>query len=367
MVTLSSWPDTRRHGTLANQYCALYERALTARGITLGPPATISNDFLEAHRDTLDAIQIQWVPEQIWRVGTTSRWQELRRVLGLWSFLRLARAYGIKLIWTFHDVAPQERPCWVDRVGFRVLASQTDLCIVHDDWAARQFARKYPRSRADVRLMQHGNYDGVFPSGGPRDETLRQLGIDPSKRVLLCQGLLRPYKRFELAIEAAGLLGRDYHLIVAGPATDDGYVTALRTEAASAGNVTLLTESLPPQTVSDLFTACDCFLLPYQQITGSGAALTTATLGRAFVASNLPYFQRLAALEPDAVVLQEELSAPALAEAVRRFFAVPTGARHLAARRLADRVPWPQVVTPVIDWFEATFPGRLAPPPVSTR
>src|SRR3954462_2338734 len=110
MVTLSAWPDSQRQGAAGNQYCALYERALTSRGITVGPAAIISDEFLEANHDTLDVIQIQWVPEQIWRAGAASRWQELRRVVGLWSFLRLAHAFGLKVVWTFHDVAPQERP-----------------------------------------------------------------------------------------------------------------------------------------------------------------------------------------------------------------------------------------------------------------
>jgi glycosyltransferase involved in cell wall biosynthesis len=366
MVTLSSWPDTRRHGTIGNQYIALYERALAAHGIALGPAATISNRFLDAHHGQLDAIQIQWVPEQIWRAGATSAWQEFRRVIGLWSFLRLAHRYGMKVLWTFHDVAPQERPTWVDRLGFRALATHADLCIVHDGWAARQFREMYPRSRADVRLMEHGNYDGVFPAASPRAETLRRIGIDPSKRVLLCQGLVRPYKRFDLSLEAAELLGDGYHLIVAGAAPDQAYAHGLSERAARAGNVTLMIESLPAQLVSDLFAACDCYVLPYQQITGSGAALTTATLGRGFVASNLPYFQRIAAIEPDAVVLHHDMSAASVAAAVREFFARDPETRHRAARRIADRVPWTDVVMPVIDWFDATFPGRRpASPPVS--
>jgi beta-1,4-mannosyltransferase len=145
-----------------------------------------------------------------------------------------------------------------------------------------------------------------------------------------------------------------------GPAPDQRYAAELKAQAARTGRVTMIIESLPAQAVSDLFAACDCYLLPYQQITGSGAALTTATLGRGFVASNLPYFLQLQSSEPEAVVLHQELSGAAVAAAVREFFTIAPEIRHRAARRIAERVPWPQVVLPVVEWFEANFPGRLA-------
>ena len=54
--------------------------------------------------------------------------------------------------------------------------------------------------------MEHGNYDGVFPPAAERAETLARLGIPETKRVLLCQGLVRPYKRYDVAVDAVGSL-----------------------------------------------------------------------------------------------------------------------------------------------------------------
>ena len=355
MLMISSWPSN----DYENQYMTLYYRALREYGVVLGPPALIDDRFVRAHGNEIDVIQIQWTPEQIWRSRGTSVWAQARGVAGLRAYFRLAHSRGIKIVWTLHDAEPHEHRKWLDDLGYRVLSRQADLCIVHDAWAAEQFERRFGGNRNKVRIMEHGNYDGVFPPGRPREETLRDLCVDRSSRVLLCQGNIRPYKRYDLAIDVATRLGKGYHLIIAGGPPEPSFGAEVRRHAGTAQNVTLLLENQPAQTVSDLFTACDCFLLPYDKITGSGALLTAATLGRGVVASDLPYFRRITAPEPDAAVLFKPGSLRALEEGIREFFTKDVRRRHEASRRLADRVPWPKVVKPVVDWLTKTFPNRM--------
>lgn len=360
MITVSSWPNYASE----NQYLRLYHAALAGYDIRLGPPCEIRDDFLRQHAGAVDAIHIQWAPEQIWRARGQSLWGRARGLAGFWKYLRLARSLGIKVVWTLHDAEHHEGSGATDRLGYRLLARAADLCIVHDEAAADVFVSRFGGHRDRVRVMEHGNYDGAFPIAAPRADTLRKLAIDPARRVLLCQGNIRPYKRFDLAIAAASELGPAYHLIVAGHPLEPRFGDDLRRAAAGDSNVTLLLESQPEQTVSDLFAAADCFLLPYAKITGSGSLLTTATLGRGFVATDLPYFRRAVEQEPAAGELCPVGSAAGLTDAVRRFFAVPADRRHRAARGLADRVPWAEVVRPVVDWYRAAFPGRrpLTPP-----
>ncbi|VTR99805.1 Xanthan biosynthesis glycosyltransferase GumI OS=alpha proteobacterium JLT2015 GN=C725_2571 PE=4 SV=1: Glycos_transf_1 [Gemmata massiliana] len=354
MPIVSNWPNVR----IENRYLDLYYGALAAHGVTLGPGCEVRDDFLRAHAGTIDAIQFQWAPEQIWRCRGTSLWARARGLAGFWKYLRLARSLGIRIVWTLHDVEHHEGSGRLDELGYRLLARFADLCIVHDEWAADQFVRRFGGSRERVRVMEHGNYDGVFPAAASRAETLARFGIDPARRVLLCQGNIRPYKRFDLAIEAAKRLGAEYHLIVAGRPPDPAFADELRRTAAGTANVTLLLGSQSDQVVSDLFAAADCFLLPYAKITGSGSLLTTATLGRGFVASELPYFRAALAQEPDAGVCFPVGLVEGLCNAVRAFFAGDVPARHHAARRIADRVPWGEVVRPVTEWFHRTCPVR---------
>ncbi len=358
MITVSSWPNL----PCENRYLALYHAALAQYGITLGPPCVIQDDFLRANASRIDAIHIQWVPEQIWRCRGSSVWSRLHGLAGFWKYLRLAGSLGIRVLWTLHDVEHHEGSGWLDEYGYRLLARWADLCIVHDDWAAEQFVKRFRGARERVCVMEHGNYDGVFPAPAPRAETLARLGIDSARRVLLCQGNIRPYKRFALAIQVAARLGSQYHLIVAGRPPDPTFGDTLRKQAAGVENVSLILETQTDQEVSNLFAACDCFLLPYAKITGSGSLLTTATLGRGFVASVLPYFQQALKQEPEAGVCFSIDSPDGLADAVKQFFAGSVEARYRAARKLADRVPWSEVVRPVVAWFRHTFPDRFDSP-----
>jgi beta-1,4-mannosyltransferase len=122
--------------------------------------------------------------------------------------------------------------------------------------------------------------------------------------------------------------------------------------------VRLVLETVGDDVMSDLYAAADCVLLPYRWITGSGALLTALTLRRAVVASDLPFFRSELTDEPTAGVLVPRGDVAALANGVRAFFASDVGARHAAARRLADRLAWADVVKPVAERLRALCPLR---------
>ena len=353
-ITVSSWPAPGE-----NQYLQLYSAALGRHGVAAGPTAVFSDDWLRQTAGTVDAVHIQWTPERLWRNRGDAAVSRLRGLAGLWRYLRLARRLGVKVVWTLHDVERHEGNGRLDDAGYRLLARRADLTIVHDEWAADQFVRRLGGRPDRVCVMELGNYDGVFPPARPRADTLAALGVDPARRVLVGQGLVRPYKGFGLAVGAARALGPGYHLVVAGRPHEPAFGDDLRRAAAGAANVTLLLDGQTDQAVSDLIAAADCFLLPYTKITGSAALLTACTLGRGFVASDLPYFRRAVEREPQAGELFRPGDAAGLAAAVRRFFAGPADERHRAARRLADRAAWADAVRPVVDWYRKAFPGRV--------
>jgi glycosyltransferase involved in cell wall biosynthesis len=206
------------------------------------------------------------------------------------------------------------------------------------------------------------NYDGAFPHPRDRQATLAALGLQPDGHTLLCFGLARPYKGYELALQALRRLPPGYQLIVAGGVLDPAYEQTLRSVAAGQERVRLILRDVSDQESADLLHACDCVVLPYHRITGSGVLLSAFSMARGVIASDLPYFQAALAAEPEAAVLFARGDAADLARAVERYFAAPLSLRSTAARKVADRHAPDKVVRPFGEWLQRNLPDRLEKP-----
>jgi len=356
MIRVYTWPDVH---TAINPYLRLFYRALEPWQVVVAGRVPLDNATLRRAEAEVDVLHFHWGPFCLWRNRGGGYLRRLHGIIGLARLLSLARDLGKKIVWTIHDLESQDGCDFVDRRGYRLLASRADLCICHDEEAYRLSIRQLGCRPERLMVMAHGNYDGVYPVPRDRQATLAALGLEPGRPMLLCFGLARPYKGFELAIEALQQLPPTFQLVIAGSVLDPRYGELLRGKAADDPRVHLVFRELSDSELADLLEACDCVILPYRRITGSGALLSALSMARGVVASDLPYFRTTLAGEPDAGVLFR-LGDPAdLAAAVGRYFAEPIGNRHAAARRVADHLAWSKVVQPVGEWLQHTFPERV--------
>jgi beta-1,4-mannosyltransferase len=355
-----------------NRYNDLFYRALEPAGVAMVSEFDFSPDWLREHTSRIDALHLHW-PEKLWRSyrpnwmealhrrGIKGSWRLLcvsrswRKALGLLAlrrFLRGVQNEGLKLIWTAHNLEPHEDADWLDRVGYRMLATRADLVICHGPSARSAFAARY-RPRGRVVAIPHGNYDGGFPAPRDRDVVLRSLGLRDDRPIVACVGELRNYKGIDRACDAVDRLEGAVQLVVAGvpdPAFD---LDGLRRRIEGKPWITLWVQALSDQEFADVVSASEAVLLPYRTITGSGAVMAALTLGRGVVASDLPFFRETLAPQPDAGRLVAPPCAPeVLAVAIREYLDVPAAHRRTAARRLADQHAWSEVIRPVTAVFE---------------
>jgi glycosyltransferase involved in cell wall biosynthesis len=164
---------------------------------------------------------------------------------------------------------------------------------------------------------------------------------------------MRPYKGFDLAIEAMRLLDKRYRLVIAGPVTDQEYLNKMQELARGLPSVTILPRRIDDHELVRWLAAADCVLLPYRAITGSAALLGAVTAHRGVVASDLPFFHDTLSLSPGTGVLCEREDARALAEGIHQFFLMPPSDRCIAAARLSAMHDWLQIVEPIASWLKA--------------
>ena len=347
MIRIATYPDPAD----PNPYFARYYGALAPHGFTVTATATFSDDFLRRRGDEFDVLHIHWGHENSWRTRGPRALDRARGVAGLWRFLRLARRMGKVVVWTAHDLESHDTRYLADRFGNALLGRSADLVICHSEHTRRRLVHRYWGNPRTALVIPLGNYDGLYPAPRAPSDTSARYGLDPARRTLLAVGLVRQYKGFDTAIDAVRRLGSEYQLVVAGKVRNGWEAVAadLRARAADLPNVTLDLRHQDDQELADLHAAADCVLLPYRWVTGSGALLTSLTLGRAVVATDLPYFREALAADPLAGVLCRANEPAALAAAIRAFFATNVTARHTAARAAADRVPWVEVVKPVAE------------------
>ncbi len=152
----------------------------------------------------------------------------------------------------------------------------------------------------------------------PRDEARARLDLSTGVPVFLFSGLLRPYKGWDVLLEAFAEVKRalpDAVLLLAGEPWGEAKLLAGR---PAPPGVRLFLRFLPAEERGLLFDACDAVVCPYRHATGSGIAADAVAHGKPVIGSDVPGL---------AVVVEEGVSgllvppgdARALAAAMLRF------------------------------------------------
>jgi glycosyltransferase involved in cell wall biosynthesis len=356
MTHVVSYPDNDR-----NPYFALFYRTLEPYGVTVEYTNSVGNRMLHDAERPFDVLHFHWSLEQVWRWRNRGQLSEILGLLGWAKFLRLAKRAGVRIVWTTHELAPPEGGRWFDVLGYAMCAHAADLCICHSVHVRNLLVRRFFVDARKIMTIPIGTYYGTVPPPVGRGAASAEFGVSEKSKLLVCFGDLRPRKGIEVAIGAVQRLGEPYELVVAGStpmAVHRAWINKLERSCQTTPNIKMRIERLPDQLLSTLLGAADCVLLPYLQIFGSSALSLTLALGRGFVASDLPYFQEVLALEPKAGVLAKPGDPVDLAHAIEEFFSQSPDERHEAARRLGEKIAWDKLIPPIGDWFAREGPRR---------
>jgi len=203
------------------------------------------------------------------------------------SSLWLARRLGVAVVWTGHDLGPHEiaRPR-MGRFFWRLFITQVDLLISLSNGATELLRERYPRLvRVPVAVVPHGHYRQHYTALADPVLFRRQLGLD-DRPVLLCFGLIRPYKNVPGLIRAWRQLPAPRpQLVVVGRPIDSALESEIQQAADGEQDVHLVLDYARDEDVPSVFATADVVVMPYAAGTAlnSGAAHLSLSMGRPVV------------------------------------------------------------------------------------
>jgi glycosyltransferase involved in cell wall biosynthesis len=241
------------------------------------------------------------------------------------------------LVLTAHDVLPRE-PRRGQLGAQRRLYERVDAIVVHSDHGRARLVDGLGIDAAKVHVIEHGAFEHLTRVPGARPLPAPLAAVE--RPVVLCFGLLRPYKGVDVLLEAWRELRADAELWIVGMPRMD--LAALC--AAAPPSVRWVTRFVCDEELGAYFERADLVVLPYREIDQSGVLFTALAFGAPLLVSAVGGFTEVAAHGAAALVAPGD--AGALAGELRRLLAAPRAREALAAgarRAAAGRYSWDAV------------------------
>ena len=192
---------------------------------------------------------------------------------------------GRPLVITAHDLLPRERSA-LSRAARRRLYRRFDAVIVHSEHGRSRLIRELDLPAESVHAIPHGAFAHLaalapHPLPAPLAPT--------TAPVVLCFGLIRPYKGVDVLIEAWKGIPDAELWIVGRPRFD---IAPLR--AAAASSVRWVPRFVSDGELAACFRRADLVVLPYREIEQSGVLATALAFGSPLVVTDVGGFAEVA-------------------------------------------------------------------------
>jgi glycosyltransferase involved in cell wall biosynthesis len=207
--------------------------------------------------------------------------------------VRLLAAFPRPRVFTAHDVLPREGSARRRRAARRMLDA-VDAIVVHSDAGKQRLVGELGIPAQRVTVIPHGSFEHLadLPGDVPIDPAAGDLD---GRKVVLCFGLMRPYKGIDVLVEAFAAVPDDAVLLVVGRAMMP--LEPLRNRARELGiaeRVRFVPRFITDPEIPAYFRRADIVALPYREIEQSGVLFTALAYGRPLVLSDVGGFTEVA-------------------------------------------------------------------------
>jgi glycosyltransferase involved in cell wall biosynthesis len=279
--------------------------------------------------------------------------------LGLWS-LKLAKAMGVKIVYTVHNVLPHDTGLTYKSI-FKRTYQFMDALICHTSRAKNELITEFGISDKKIWVIPHGPMfnDRVNTSS---TDARKLLSYREDQVVILCFGVIRPYKGIEFLLDALKIvIGKNKNtlLVIAGNG-EAAYLDKIRkyiSELNLNENVRQDFKYIPNNELPIYFQAADILVYPYKNVTQSGALLTGMAYGKPIVASSVGGLKETL-LNGKIGLLVEYGNAKDLADALTTLINSPeerTRLGNAALSELEDKYSWDVIAEKTLECYKKTL------------
>ena len=197
-----------------------------------------------------------------------------------------------KIVITLHNLVPHVRlyPLLVSRI-FTLSLKLADGVIVHNNYSKKMACRMYNTNENKIRVIPHGTFSSYYPNDISKEAARDILKIPEDKFVMLSFGGIRRNKGLEELLDLLeGLLvsEKDLFIVVGGACNDDSLKKKLTEFSNEFKQSSLVrTAFIPDEDVQTLMNASDVGILPYRDITTSGALLLYMSFRKPVIVADL--------------------------------------------------------------------------------
>ena len=190
---------------------------------------------------------------------------------------------GRPLVLTAHDILPREpRPGQL--AAQRRLYDRFDAVVVHSEHGRRRLVDELGLQAGRIHVIPHGAFAHLVAGTG----SLPQELVGGRRPVVLCFGLIRPYKGVDVLLDAWDGDWAAELWIVGRPRYD---IAGLRSTAPA--NVRFVSRFVGDDELAAIFRRADLVVLPYREADQSGVLATALAFGNAVVLSDVGGFPEL--------------------------------------------------------------------------
>lgn len=201
--------------------------------------------------------------------------------------LGLARAYGVSIVWTAHNLYPHDRNSlpFLDRLARRLITGMAAQIFVHGPAAAQLVRSEFPAARGKLTEIWHGHWIDYYPRSCTKSAARLKLDLSVDAYVYVFVGACKEYKNLQGLIPTFQSMAGTAWLVIAGRFQSNEYQHQIESLVArKSARIRFFGEYVPDGELQYYLAAADIVVLPYAEVLTSGSAMLALSFGRPVIA-----------------------------------------------------------------------------------